>query len=129
MEQSNNTPILSASDDAVFVIDNPDEASAELLVCEHASKYIPLGIDNLGLDTHTANGHVAWDPDALAVTEHLSGSLDATSIAANVFWLAYGCNCPPESVGATPAKSETFLIAGNRKNHALDTLRIPAGIV
>ena len=105
---------MSASDGAAFVTDNPDGASAVLLVCEHASKYIPASLDNLRLDTQTANSHVAWDPGALAVAEHLSASLDATLIAANVSRLVYDCNRPPESAGAMPAKSEIFLIAGNR---------------
>lgn len=85
-----------------------------LLVCEHASKYIPASLDNLGLDTQTANSHVAWDPGALAVAKHLSASLDATLIAANVSRLVYDCNRPPEFARAMPAKSEIFLIAGNR---------------
>ena len=114
MNRSENTTIMSALEDPAYDIDNPDGTSAVVLVCEHASKYIPASLNNLEMDIKTANSHVAWDPGALAVAEHLSASLDATLISANVSRLVYDCNRPPESAGAMPAKSETFPIAGNQ---------------
>jgi predicted N-formylglutamate amidohydrolase len=114
MTQSNNTSILAAAEGAVYEKGNPDGMSAVLLVCEHASNFIPASLDNLGLDAKTANSHVAWDPGALAVTQLLSLSLDATMITAKVSRLVYDCNRPPDAVGAMPAKSEIFLIDGNQ---------------
>lgn len=114
MAQHKDTQILSAIDGAAFETGNPDGKSVVLLVCEHASKYIPASLNNLSLDDKTANSHVAWDPGALAVTKNLSQSLDATMIAANFSRLVYDCNRPPEATGAMPSKSEVFLIEGNQ---------------
>lgn len=114
MEPTKRTPLLSISDGEAFEIVNPGGASAVLLVCEHASKFIPASLENLGLDAQTANSHVAWDPGALSVAKHLSTTLDASLIAATVSRLVYDCNRPPEAAGAMPAKSEIFPIAGNR---------------
>lgn len=114
MTEQKITSLLAASDGAAFTTDNPEGASAVLLVCEHASKNIPSSLNNLSLDEATANSHVAWDPGALAVARHLSNSLDATLISARFSRLVYDCNRPPEAPGAMPAKSEVFVIAGNQ---------------
>ena len=114
LTQPKDTSILSATDGAAFETGNPEGKSEVLLVCEHASKHIPESLDNLGLDTKTANSHVAWDPGALAVTRFLSQTLDATMIAATVSRLVYDCNRPPEAAGAMPSKSEVFFIDGNQ---------------
>ena len=36
-----------------------------ILVCEHASHYIPPALHDLGLDPVAAREHIAWDPGAL----------------------------------------------------------------
>ena len=105
---------MSVSEGAAFAIDNPEGVSAVLLVCEHASKFIPGSLNNLELDNQTANSHVAWDPGAMVVAQHLSNILDATFISARVSRLVYDCNRPPEAAGSMPAKSEIFLIKGNQ---------------
>ncbi len=84
-----------------------------LLVCEHASRFIPEGLNNLGLDEAAAQSHIAWDPGALAVAERLSEALDATLIAQKISRLVYDCNRPPESTQAVRAESEVFHIPGN----------------
>lgn len=105
--------ILLESDGLPVTVTNPDGASPILLVCEHASKTIPNNLDNLQLDTQTANSHVAWDPGALAVTKLLGEAFDATTITANFSRLVYDCNRPPEAAGAMPKKSEVYEITGN----------------
>ena len=44
-----------------------------LIVCEHASKYIPPAFHQLGLTTAEAESHIAWDPGALAVAKERRG--------------------------------------------------------
>ena len=87
--------------------------SAVLLVCEHASRFIPEGLKNLGLDETAAQSHIAWDPGALAVAERISTALDATLIAQKISRLVYDCNRPPESDQAMRAESEVYNIPGN----------------
>ena len=91
----------------------PDGGSAVLLVCEHASRMIPQGLNRLGLDAAAAQSHIAWDPGALRVATLLSEALDATLIAQKVSRLVYDCNRPPESDQAVRAESEVFQIPGN----------------
>jgi len=91
----------------------PQGQSPVLLVCEHASRFIPEGLGNLGLDEAAAQSHIAWDPGAMAVAERLSGALDATLITQKISRLVYDCNRPPESDQAIRAESEVYNIPGN----------------
>jgi len=92
----------------------PNGQSELLLVCEHASKFIPAGLDRLGLDEAAANSHIAWDPGAMNMAEHLSAAFDATLIAQNVSRLVYDCNRPPDSPDAMRETSEIYAIPGNK---------------
>jgi len=91
----------------------PQGQSPVLLVCEHASRFIPEGLSNLGLDEAAAQSHIAWDPGAMAVAERLSGALDATLITQKISRLVYDCNRPPESDQAIRDQSEVYNIPGN----------------
>ncbi|MGI9372757.1 MAG: N-formylglutamate amidohydrolase [Hyphomicrobiales bacterium] len=84
-----------------------------VLVCEHASSFIPPEFANLGLSEETAKSHIAWDPGALSVAEHLTEILDAPLIAQKTSRLLYDCNRHPSAPDAVPAKSEIYDIPGN----------------
>ena len=84
-----------------------------LLVCEHASNFIPPQYGALGLDSAALESHIAWDPGALAVCDELTRLLDAPLAAARVSRLVYDCNRPPEAPSAMPAESEIYRIPGN----------------
>lgn len=84
-----------------------------LLVCEHASNFIPEQYGDLGLDAEQRVSHIAWDPGALPVALALSARFDAALIAQRVSRLVYDCNRPPEADSAIPAVSEIHAIPGN----------------
>ena len=104
-----NTP----SQEAVVEVINSSGQGEFLLVCEHASRFIPSQFDNLGLTPDVLESHVAWDPGALGVAEEISIRLDAPLVAQRISRLVYDCNRPPDSNSAMPAKSEIFDIPGN----------------
>ena len=92
---------------------NPGGSGPFLLVCEHASYFIPPEYGGLGLDAAALRSHVAWDPGALAVADELARLLDAPLVAGRVSRLLYDCNRPPEEPSAVPAASEVYRIPGN----------------
>lgn len=100
------------SGDVVEII-NPNAASNILLVCEHASNYIPPHLNGLGLSSEAITSHAAWDPGALIVAKMMSELLDATVIAPTFSRLIYDCNRPPTSPTAMPKKSEIYDVPGN----------------
>ena len=98
--------------DAVEVFNAAGQASA-VLVCEHASNYIPVELENLGLEKDLLDSHIAWDLGALAVSRLLVDELNAPLVASRVSRLVYDCNRPPEAKDASPKRSEIFDIPGN----------------
>ncbi|MDF1856008.1 N-formylglutamate amidohydrolase [Pseudooceanicola sp.] len=93
---------------------NPDGSGPLVLVCEHASAYIPAALNGLGLSDADRLSHAAWDPGALAVAQAMSAALDAPLVAARVSRLVYDCNRPPDAPNAMPARSEVIEVPGNR---------------
>lgn len=96
------------------LVANRDGASPVIVVCEHASCFVPAELNSLGLDGEVLNSHIAWDPGAMAVAEGISTRLDAVLVASQVSRLVYDCNRPPGAAGAVPERSEIFDIPGNR---------------
>ena len=92
---------------------NPDGAGRVVLLCEHASAFIPPYYDGLGLAEADRDSHAAWDPGARDLTVHLSQALDAPAVASTVSRLVYDCNRPPEAASAMPVKSELIEVPGN----------------
>lgn len=109
----NMTADRPASAGKVVQVLNPDGQGAVVLVCEHASNFVPPDLHNLGLTDDVLEQHIAWDPGALAVSKHLSRLLDAPLVHSEISRLVYDCNRPPEAVGAMPARSEVFDVPGN----------------
>ena len=104
------TPSL---DDALVEVRNADAASSILLICEHASPYIPPELNHLGLSPVDRKSHAAWDPGAMALATMLAAKLDAALVASTVSRLVYDCNRPPEAPDAMLARSETVDVPGN----------------
>ncbi len=96
-------------------VHNRAGAAPVLLVCEHASNFIPEAFSGLGLDAAARESHVAWDPGAAAVARVLAGLLDAPLVECQVSRLVYDCNRPPDADDAMPARSEVFDIPGNAR--------------
>lgn len=99
---------------ATVCVHNKKARSNIILVCEHASNFIPEEFQDLGLSGQLVRSHIAWDPGALDVAKLLSRRLKAVLVAQNVSRLLYDCNRPPEAVGAVPEISEIYPIVGNR---------------
>jgi predicted N-formylglutamate amidohydrolase len=97
----------------VASVSNPLGSSSILLVCEHASHFIPPEYSGLSMAEQDLVSPAAWDPGALMVARRLSFKLDAVLIEATVSRLIYDCNRPPESSDAIRAQSELYEIPGN----------------
>lgn len=96
-----------------FRLVNPYGDSPVLLVCEHASRYIPEQLAQLGLDDVAAAEHIAWDIGALELAEALAKRLDATLLVANYSRLLIDLNRPLSAEDLIPEHSEVYPIPGN----------------
>ena len=92
---------------------NSEGQAPILLVCEHATNFIPARFKDLGLTPTQLQSHIAWDPGAIEMAEAMAKILDAPLISATVSRLIYDCNRPPDSATAMPLTSENQIIPGN----------------
>lgn len=92
---------------------NPERAGTCLIVCEHASNFIPAEYGDLGLNAAARSSHIAWDPGAIEVAREMSALLDAPLLAQGASRLLYDCNRPPHEASAVPQVSEVYRIPGN----------------
>ena len=121
----------SLLDETIVDLRHPRTASSVVIICEHASPFIPEVFDNLGVAEEALRSHVAWDPGALALAEAMAARLEATLIASKTSRLVYDCNRPPEAVDAMPARSEVVDVPQNvdlttaQKNHRVKTYYEP----
>ncbi len=98
----------------VFEWVNAYGTSPIVLVCEHASNYIPAHMDRLGLEEADLERHIAYDIGASAVAQALSRALDAPLILNRFSRLIYDCNRAPEHEAAMPWVSEVYAIPANK---------------
>ena len=113
MERSEKTAALSGLEQVSAVVHNPQGASEIILVCEHASHYIPAVFGNLGLSDAERLSHIGWDPGAAATAKKLSRLLGAPLVLQQYSRLLYDCNRPPDVLSAIPQRSEYTEIPGN----------------
>ena len=104
---------------------NKDGGSPYLLVCEHASNFIPETFDGLGLDTDALRAHIAWDPGAAEVARLLATLLNAPLVESQLSRLLIDCNRPLDASDLIPEISETTVVPGN---HALNSIERMARI-
>jgi predicted N-formylglutamate amidohydrolase len=95
------------------LIFNDEGASDFLLLCEHASNYIPPRYQRLGLSSHEIDRHIAWDIGAAKVARRLAEALDAPLILSGYSRLLIDCNRPLGAPSSIPVKSENTPIPGN----------------
>ena len=65
-----------------------------VLICEHASRFIPDPFGALGLSPQDQIRHIAWDIGALGLASELSGLLDAPLVHATYSRLLLDLNRP-----------------------------------
>lgn len=94
-------------------ITNQQGAGPYVIVCEHASNFIPAQFGTLGLSGRDRVRHIAWDPGAAPVARLIAGALDATLIESCVSRLVIDCNRPLDAPDLIPETSELTAIPGN----------------
>lgn len=107
-----NRPEAEAGE-PVACVENANGRSPILLICEHASRFLPSRYGSLGLGPAELESHIAWDPGALGVARSLSRLLDAALIHATVSRLVLDLNRDPSAPDSITSLSEVTAIPGN----------------
>jgi predicted N-formylglutamate amidohydrolase len=97
-------------------VTNRHGSSRYVIVCDHASNFIPQEYGTLGLEPAALTRHIAWDPGALPVAQRLAAALDAPLVESCISRLVIDCNRPldaPDLMVAVTV-SEKTVIPGNQ---------------
>jgi predicted N-formylglutamate amidohydrolase len=84
-----------------------------LLICEHASRYIPDAFRGLHLHEPDQDRHIAWDLGALELACELSAMFDAPLVHATYSRLLLDLNRPTHAIDSIVLESEGTPIPGN----------------
>jgi len=95
-------------------VSNARGGSPYIVVCDHASNFMPARFERLGLQAADLHRHIAWDPGALPVAQRLAELLDAPLVESCLSRLLIDCNRPLGAPDLIPAVSETTEVPGNR---------------
>lgn len=112
-----------AGDSELAVVENRQGASPFIILCDHASKFIPDSYGTLGLSSAEREAHIAWDPGALPVAREMSRLLDAPLVRSTVSRLVIDCNRPLDAPDLIAKTSETIAIPGNAALSDAERLR------
>lgn len=104
---------LEPAEPPAFEIVNAGGNSPVLLVCDHASHYVPRCLHDLGLEAPHLSDHISWDPGAADVARHLSALLDAPLVLSGYSRLVIDCNRPLQSPESIATQSAGITIPGN----------------
>lgn len=92
-----------------------------LLLCDHASNTVPLGID-LGIDPALLQRHIAIDIGAGPLTRALAERLQAPAILATVSRLVVDLHREPDRPDLIPLSSDGHAIPGNATANRQDRI-------
>ena len=87
--------------------------SRMIILCDHASSYIPSKYMNLGLGKKEIRRHIGWDIGAALVAKKIAKRLNATLIMSGFSRLLVDCNRPLGVPQAFTEISESTIIPAN----------------
>jgi len=109
-------PLITSNDPPPMRVENASGTTPLLLVCDHASNYIPPHLGGLGLDPLRLHEHIAWDIGAADLTLQLAMRLNCPAVLANYSRLLVDVNRDPthNDPSIIPALSDGQIIPGNQ---------------
>lgn len=96
-----------------FTLLGANRASPFVLVCDHASNYVPPDLNDLGLTADDLTRHIAWDIGAAGVTSALSDILEAPAVLSGASRLVVDCNRQLTVASLIPEISDGTQVPGN----------------
>ena len=113
-EGTDQLKLLATDEPAPFEVLNPRSEKPLILVCDHASRRIPVSLGDLGVDPAVRRCHLAWDIGAGELTRRLAASLGATTVLQQYSRMVVDCNRQLLDPGAFLEFGDGVVIAGNR---------------
>lgn len=106
--------LLADDEPRPFEIVNPEGCAPLLLVCDHASAFVPRALDKLGLGDESLRRHVAFDIGIAEVTRAVAATLDAPAVLSHFSRLIIDPNRALDDPTSVPQLSDDVVVPGNR---------------
>jgi predicted N-formylglutamate amidohydrolase len=113
-EEAQGTGLLAPDEPRPFEVFNSSGAAPLLLLCDHATRFIPRTLKSLGLDEACLARHIAWDIGIAEVTRHLARQLDAPAVLSHFSRLIVDPNRQLDNPTLMPEISDGTVVPGNR---------------
>jgi len=112
-EAESRRALRMPADPEPFEVFNSEGMAQVLLLCDHATSFIPQALDRLGLDDALLCRHIAWDIGIAEVTRSLSERLDAPAVLSGFSRLVIDPNRQTGLPSSIPEVSDDVPIPGN----------------
>ncbi len=112
--QAGPAPLLAEDEPRPFELINADGKAPVLLLCDHATRFIPRALGALGLDEAFLTRHIAWDIGIAEVTRHLAERLDTPAMMSHFSRLIVDPNRQTDNPTLIPEISDGVIVPGNR---------------
>lgn len=109
------TGLLAPDEPRPFELFNAAGRAPLLLLCDHATRFIPRALDSLGLDEAALTRHIAWDIGIAEVTRQLARRLDAPAVLSHFSRLVVDPNRGLDNPTLMPEVSDGTVVPGNRE--------------
>ncbi len=114
--------LLTPADPYPFEVFNPDAHSPMLILCDHASNYIPQKLNGLGVNPESLENHIGYDIGAAAVSRLLAKQLGARAVLSRFSRLVIDPNRYPTDDSSVLAVSDGVVIPRNQDISLLDRM-------
>ncbi len=114
LQQRAGAVLLAEDEPRPFDIVNRDGRAPVLLICDHATNFIPRAFGQLGLDEAQLARHIALDIGIADVTRDLARRLDAPAVLSGFSRLLVDPNRRLEDPTLIPQIGDGIVIPGNR---------------
>jgi predicted N-formylglutamate amidohydrolase len=106
--------IVPVPDPAHVELFHPAGRAPVLILCDHAGKIVPFGLERLGIGEEALARHIGWDIGAADVARRLALLLDAPAILNHVSRLVIDGNRRPGTPTSIPEISDGCVVPGNQ---------------
>lgn len=113
-EKAQDCGLLAPDEPRPFDLVNSGGKAPLLLLCDHATRFIPRALGRLGLDERALARHIAWDIGIAEVTRRLAARLDAPAVLSHFSRLVVDPNRRLDNPTLMPEISDGTVIPGNR---------------
>jgi predicted N-formylglutamate amidohydrolase len=102
------------SRDRTVELFNIEGGAPVLVLCDHAGRWVPAELDDLGLPESELARHIGWDIGSADVARRLARLLDAPAVLCHVCRLVVDPNRKPGDPSSMPRVSDGTLVPANQ---------------